>query len=245
MAEVQHSLLHTDTPEIPGYDLAVHYQSARQAGGDYFDFFRQGEDELGILLTDVSGHGAAAALLMGMTRVLARGCCRSGTPGDCLGRLNNVLKPHIPRAKFVTACYVLLQIHDGLLRFADAAHPPPLHRSGLDRRVMHTTLAPRTPCGVVEGQAYPEQEFRMVPGSIVLLYTDGLTEARNRAGEQFGRLRVARALEELPEDVTADEVIDAVLAARRRHTGPGSQEDDTTVVVLVRRLDDTGEPPQE
>jgi serine phosphatase RsbU (regulator of sigma subunit) len=234
MAEVQHSLLPTETPDIPGYDLAVHYRAARQAGGDYFDFFRQDDDHLGILLTDVSGHGAAAALLMGMTRVLARGCCRSGTPGDCLGRLNNVLRPHIPRAKFVTACYVLLEISSGALRFADAAHPPPLHRSGLDGRVMHTTLTPRTPCGVVQDEQYPEQQFEMVPGSVVLLYTDGLTEARNRSGEQFGRLRAARALEALPEDVSAHQVIDAVLDARRRHTGPGRQEDDTTLVALVR-----------
>jgi serine phosphatase RsbU (regulator of sigma subunit) len=234
MAEVQHSLLPTESPDVPGYDLSVHYQAARQAGGDYFDFFQQNEDRLGILLTDVSGHGAAAALLMGMTRVLARGCCRSGTPGDCLSRLNNVLRPHIPRAKFVTACYVLLEINTGTLRFADAAHPPPLHRSGVDNRVMHTTLTPRTPCGVVENEQYPEQQFQMVPGSVVLLYTDGLTEARNRQGDQFSRLRVARALEELPADVTAEQVIDAVLAARRRFTGPGRQEDDTTLVALVR-----------
>jgi sigma-B regulation protein RsbU (phosphoserine phosphatase) len=148
-----------------------------------------------------------------------------------------VLRPHIPRAKFVTACYALLHVSDGVLRFADAAHPPPLHRSGVDGRVTHTTLSPRTPCGVVQDEDYPEQQFQMAHGSVMLLYTDGLTEARDRHGEEFGRLRVARALEELPAEVTAQEVINAVLAARRRHTGPGRQGDDTTVVVLVRQAD--------
>jgi serine phosphatase RsbU (regulator of sigma subunit) len=234
MAQIQHSLLPTDVPAVAGYDLAAHYQAARQAGGDYFDFFDQEKGGLGILITDVSGHGAVAALLMGMTRVLARLCCPHGRPGTCLTRLNKVLCDDIPPAKFVTACYGLLVPSSGLLRFATAGHPSPLHRRGEDGHVLREETAPWPPLGVTEQSEYPEESLRMAPGGIVLLYTDGLTEARNEQGEQFGRGRAAQVLEDMPADATARDVIDAVLAARDAFTGQERLVDDTTLVALVR-----------
>jgi sigma-B regulation protein RsbU (phosphoserine phosphatase) len=185
VGEIQRSLLPHELPAIPGHELAAHYETSARAGGDYYDAFPLADGCWGLFIADVSGHGAAAAVLMAITHALAH--ARPGThtpPGDLLDYLNRHLaRSYTRNGTFVTAFYAVLDPAARTLTYSRAGHNPPrLVRGG---RVHSLDGAGALPLGILDGPAYEQATVAMEAGDLLLLYTDGITEAAPpaRAGE--------------------------------------------------------------
>ena len=229
--DVQISLLPAPAPEIPGFEGATHYRPATRAGGDYFDFFRLPEDQWGVLVADVSGHGAPAAVVMAMTHAILHTTSQKVPAEHIVGYLNDALSKIIESGQFVTCCYGVLDPGTRCFTFTSAGHNPPLHYDVSSRRVHVCDSDSGLPLGISEGTEYSASSVELKPGSVLLLYTDGITEAFNEQDEEFGIARLTTVVEkEGPHG--AAQVRDAILAALDEHRGSVDFVDDTTLVVL-------------
>jgi sigma-B regulation protein RsbU (phosphoserine phosphatase) len=177
VGEIQQSLLPETLPNIPGFELAAHYQTSARAGGDYYDFFPLENGAWGLFIADVSGHGTPAAVLMAITHAIAHAKPRTHTPPAALLQyLNDRLARAYTRAgTFVTAFYAVLDPVNRTLIYSRAGHNPPrLARGNL---VLSIDGDGGLPLGIMAGQVYLEESIQLEPGDLLLLYTDGVTEA--------------------------------------------------------------------
>jgi len=210
----------------------VYYRTAARAGGDYYDFFDLGEGRWGMLIADVSGHGTPAAVVMAMLRTILHGRCHNcGTPADLLAEANRQLMDQgDPNdGTFVTACYLVYDPGDGSLRYTCAGHNPPLL---VDRNatVRELACAQSLPLGVDKNATFRLANDRLTSGDTLLLYTDGVTETTNDAGEQYGRDRLLGCVcQNVP---SAQHIIDCVHHKLLAFSGTRDQEDDRTLLAL-------------
>lgn len=177
VGDIQRSLLPAELPSIPGYEIATHYQTSARAGGDYYDFFPLPNVGWGIFIADVSGHGTPAAVLMAITHAIAHSQPGSHTPPDKLNRyLNDCLaRAYTQPGTFVTAFYAVLDPATKALTYSRAGHNPPrLARAG---RVLSLDAAGGLPLGILESQLYEQATVTLQRGDMLLLYTDGITDA--------------------------------------------------------------------
>lgn len=227
---IQQTLLPKDIPNLPGWQMAAHWQPARAVSGDFYDFIHFSDGRLGIIIGDVTDKGVPAALVMATTRSILRAAAeRLVAPGAVLERVNNTLCPDIPANMFVTCLYVLLDLHSGTIRFANAGHNLPYLRTGGG---IVELRASGMPLGLLPEMTYEEKEAGLQPGDQLILYSDGLVEAHNPGGEMFGFPR----LRELLSGATCSgQMIPCLVDALADFTGPGwEQEDDVTFVSLAR-----------
>lgn len=232
VAELQQSLLPRRLPKLKGYDFAAIYVPSSQASGDYYDFFEIGPSALGLLVADVSGHGARAAVDMAITRVLVHSAVKETlSPGAALSRLNSMLSDSVPTESFVTMFYGVLDPCRQMLRFALAGHPPPLLWKPGETAPQPLQRAPGFPLHVVAQTEFAEHEVYLPPRSVLFLYTDGLTEAFNSRREMYGVDRLARLLGQLPPGPT-QAMVDEVRQAVRAFTGGAALADDFTAVAI-------------
>jgi len=206
VGNIQRSLLPQKLPAIPGFELAADYVTSAQAGGDYYDFFPLDDGAWGVFIADVSGHGTPAAVLMAITHALAHSQPGSHTPPDqLLNYLNRQLARSYTRGgNFVTAFYAVLDPSSRTLTYARAGHNPPRLVRG--DRVMSLDETGALPLGIFEDQTYHESTVPLESGDLLLLYTDGITEAKaplkgNSTHELFGVER----LDSLLVDCAANE----------------------------------------
>ena len=196
--EIQFSLLPEIDTAIGGHteiEVAAVMRPAREVGGDFYDVFLLDEQHLCIVIADVSDKGVPAALYMSMTRTLLRLEARTGTlPGTILASVNNILARDNRACMFVTIFCVVLDLATGETHLANAGHNPPLLAPG-DSSWQFVHVPYDAAVGPIVDSTYESQSIRLTPGSMVLLYTDGVTEARNAAGELFGNNRLVEALE--------------------------------------------------
>src|SRR5579862_152271 len=186
---IQQALLPKASPYIPGFAISGLSIPARAVGGDWYDFIPFPDGRWGLVLADVSGKGTAAALLMsatrGVLRSLAEACC---TPGEVLTRLNQLLVDDFPAGKFVTMVYAVLDPASRTVLFANAGHLQPLF---IDKQGEHFLDTERgLPLGLGCGD-YSETEVTLSPGSRLVFYSDGITEAVNANEEEYGLCRLA------------------------------------------------------
>ncbi len=232
VSQIQRSLLPARLPDIPDLDLAVSYQTARRAGGDYYDFFNLRDGRWGVLIADVSGHGTPAAVVMAMLRMLMHSqCIECKSADDILGLANRQLCSEADRhdGTFVTAFYGIYNPVDRSLQYACAGHHPPLL---VDRRIQVQELdeAQSLPLGVDGDTPFPTARATLAPGDTLLLYTDGITEATNAAGEMYGRRRLLSCVR---EDVpNARHIIDCVYHKLLAFTGDTARDDDQTLLAM-------------
>jgi len=231
IARLQQSLLPARLPEIPTLDLAVHYQTSSQAGGDHYDILALPKNRWGILIADVSGHGALAAVLMAITHSLTK--TYTGPPwppGLLLAYLNRHLTSHYTTefGYFVTAFYAIYDPDRGTLTYANAGHVPPrlIRCSDGSRHALEGKK--RLPLGISEREEYPEEVLHLVPGDQVIFCTDGIVETLNDRGDEFGTEGLDKALVHCP--VGAQAMVDAVLAELRRFNGDAPPLDDRTIL---------------
>lgn len=235
IAEIQKSLLPPETPIIPGLDVAVHYQTAKRAGGDYYDFFPLPDDRLGVLIADASGHGAPAAVLMAVAHsIVHTRSTPSVRPGELLTDLNAHLTRHHTRqtGNFMTAFYAVFDPRNGTLSYASAGHNPPRLLRAADRIRLVLNRAQRLPLGIKSDEVYTEQAVSLHPGDQVVFFTDGVIEAVNQDGEMFGSDRIDAALcDDLP---TAADLVLTILRELTDFTTGLPVADDRTLVVVKR-----------
>ena len=203
-------------------------------GGDFYDFIDLPEGRLGIVVGDVTDKGVPAALVMATTRSLLRPMAqRHISPGQVLELVNDLLHPDIPTNMFVTCLYAVLDPPSGRLRYANAGHDLPYHRTAdgvVDLR------ATGMPLGLMPGMTYEEKETTLGPDESVVFYSDGLVEAHNPSREMFGFPRLKELVAAHPGGAS---LIQFLLAELAGFTGEGwEQEDDVTLVTLRRNSSD-------
>ena len=226
---IQHTLLPKVLPELGGYKIAVHYQPAREVGGDFYDLLQLPDGRLGLIVGDVSGKGVPAAIVMAITRTMLRSAYHLGSPGEILKKVNDDLFPDIPPNVFVTCLAALLDSKTGRLQYANAGHDPPFvrHAGGVGK-----LRATGMPLGLMASMAYEQKEITLQPGENVLLYSDGLAEAHSQHHEMFGFPRIEKFVGAHSEGA---ELIDSLLAELERFTGEDwEQEDDITLLTFQR-----------
>ena len=231
---LQRSFVSLVAPEVPGYDLASHYEPAHEVGGDFFDLFRllRRGRPLSIVVADVTGKGVAAALLMAFARPLIHAAVDNSTgPADALERTNRVLRER--RASlFITALCATLTLSTGRLRLANAGHEPPLliRRDGSPIKPIEGS-GPLL--GAFRALDLMESEVELRAGDVVVFYTDGVTDARSSSGDRFEDVRLLEAIESVPGG-TAHDVVEAIRLAVGRFQAGMAPADDVTVVAIGR-----------
>jgi serine phosphatase RsbU (regulator of sigma subunit) len=228
---IQHALLPKDLPELEGWEIARHYQPAREVGGDFYDFLRLEDGRVGLVIGDCSGKGIAAALVMANTQSVLRAVAqREGiTPGRVLEEANEVLYAYIPPIMFITCLYAILDPESGGLVYANAGHDLPYLHSNSEAEELR---ARGMPLGLMPGMSYEEKETVLNVGVAALFYSDGLVEAHDPKGEMFGFPRLRAFVAEHGEDRSLEE---ALLEELYSFVGEGwEQEDDITLLTLRR-----------
>ncbi|MGE3106848.1 MAG: PP2C family protein-serine/threonine phosphatase [Phycisphaerales bacterium] len=272
VAQIQRSLLPAELPVIPGLELSAHYQTSKRAGGDYYDLFPLPDGKWGILIADVSGHGTPAAVVMAIMHSIAHAYPGPATPPQAMmNYLNRTLSQRYTNQSgtFVTAFYGIYDPRSRELTYSSAGHNPPRfirlrqgecdiasasdavaasiagsgsHPGELD--IFGLDAARNLPLGIDEHEHYTAHTERLGAGDAVVLYTDGVTEAWNDAGDMFGvqrldealaaarggRLDAAIGLGDLPP---AKLLLRMILNELSRFTAGRPADDDRTLVSLV------------
>jgi serine phosphatase RsbU (regulator of sigma subunit)/CHASE1-domain containing sensor protein/anti-sigma regulatory factor (Ser/Thr protein kinase) len=229
---IQHALLPKNLPELEGWEIAYHYQPAREVGGDFYDFLRLDNGRVGLVIGDVSGKGMAAALVMANAQSVLRAVARRGgiTPGQVLQEANELMYAYMPSNMFVTCFYGVLDLESGRLLYANAGHNLPCERH--DRQV-DELRARGMPLGLMPGMLYEEEEAVLAAGDDLLFYSDGLVEAHDPKGEMFGSSRLQGLMKAHRSGDSS--LINFLLSELTRFTGKNwYQEDDITLVTLER-----------
>ncbi len=228
--EIQRSWLPRTLPTVHGYDLAADWHSAREVAGDFYDCFALPNGDWGVVIADVSDKGAPAALFMAVTRSLLRSAALlAPTPQTALQHTNLSILKDTDTGMFVTMYYTVLHA-GGQITAVNAGHNLPLlYRA---RRDTYTFL-PRGghPLGWFEDLALQAQTYQLEPDDVLVLYTDGLTEAENLAHEPYGEDRLVEVVTAYA-DAPAAEILEAIVHSVQQFMGEAPPFDDMTLVVV-------------
>jgi len=231
--EIQQSFMPSQSPRLPGWELAFTWRAARQVAGDFYDFFELPGGRLGLVIADVADKGMPAALFMVLTRALVRAAAlEEESPAAVLARVNDLLVPDAQRGMFVTAFYGVLSLQTGDLVCANAGHNPPLllrSRGWEIERLRTGGMA----LGVLEGVRLEGQVVRLEPDDYLILYTDGVTEAFSSQGDLYGEERLRAAIR-AAEGGSAQAMLDEIDGSVVVFVGDIAPSDDMTLVVLHR-----------
>lgn len=228
---IQLGFLPKDIPQIAGYEIAGAWQPARVVGGDYYDVLGFGGDTLGLCIADVAGKGMPAALLMSNLQAGVRGLASPALSPELLcERLNSLICRSIASDRFITLFYAQLDGESRQLRYANAGHNAPIvaHRDGTHDRLDQGGGV----LGIFQSQHYVMGSHTLLPGDRVLLFTDGVAEACDPDGEEYGDARLIGLLEE-NHDATADELQKTILDAVGSFCGGNWQDDATLIAITV------------
>jgi sigma-B regulation protein RsbU (phosphoserine phosphatase) len=229
----QDRLLPQSAPRLPGYALSFRYEPFYYATGDYLGFFPRPDGGLGVFVGDGSGHGPSASMLMATVRALLHTQpALHQQPGEALHALGAMFEGLVPPDLFMTAVYLLLE-PGGQVSWAAAGQDPPLRLDGAGAIAAIDLTANGLPLGIDPRQTYPTVAWRLAPGERLFLFTDGICEARDRSGREFGRDRLRSALRQLvglPVDRMTQTLVDRV-----KDFMEGSPfEDDFTILAIER-----------
>jgi serine phosphatase RsbU (regulator of sigma subunit) len=233
--EIQESILPREIPRLDGFDFGVRMIPARAVGGDLFDFISQGEDGLGVVVGDVADKGVPAGIFMALTRsVLRAEAHRSPLPGEVLRHVNQHLLEMNDAGMFVTMLYGVVDRKRSEFSYARAGHELPLL---LDQ---HGHLHPieqgkGQPLGIFDVFLLDEQVISLPPGSTLLIYSDGATDATSEQNVYFGIERLQEAVR-ASLDGSAQEICDRIWQAIEDHQGENAQTDDVTLLVVRSQL---------
>ncbi|MFP5501054.1 MAG: PP2C family protein-serine/threonine phosphatase, partial [Candidatus Sericytochromatia bacterium] len=241
--EVQEAMLPRDLPAVPGYEFAASSVACLEASGDYYDFLPLPDGRLGLAVADVAGKGIAAALATAM----AKSGLYNQTQTDpevlpvmtALNRLIHSVSKHAASKSFTTMIYAVLDPASRRLKFSCAGHFPPHHYDASAGAITEFPLAGGFPLGVRDKSKYVEREITLAPGDVVVLYTDGVTEAQApdqpvpgfEPGECFESERLSEVIL-ANKHRSADEIHQAIKEAVEAHVAGGPQTDDITIVVI-------------
>ncbi len=239
--EIQHTLLPAEFPQIEGYEIGATYRAAKEVGGDYYDFFWVNPTTLGIVVADVSGKGVPGSMVMTMIRTAMRLEARDNTSASSvLARVNAHVTGDMKKGMFVTMFYIVLDSRNRTINFASAGHNPMILYRGKTKEVFF--LKPK---GFPVGIDLPEadmfaknmalQKVSLEKNDMMVIYTDGITEAMNPEKEQFGEDRLVRVIKE-NSHLTPAEFVEKLNESIAQFTRGAEQNDDITVVAIKEKM---------
>jgi sigma-B regulation protein RsbU (phosphoserine phosphatase) len=229
--KMQSSLIPDSVPILAGWEFAAWWQPAREVSGDYYDFIPLAE-QLGVVIADVADKGVQAALFMAMTRSIVRASVTAlREPRESLRRANHLITADATDGMFVTLFYAQFDT-GGNVTYVNAGHNPPLWY-----QADAAAFSQLSPTSILLGVEYEvpleERTITVSPGDFLVLYTDGITEAENPAGEMFGEERLAMVVG-AHRNGSAQEILDRILAAVNVFIAATPQSDDVTLVIAKR-----------
>jgi sigma-B regulation protein RsbU (phosphoserine phosphatase) len=236
-AEIQQSFLPDTIAQIEGYEIAARSVMAKEVGGDFFDVIPLevvpiGKGQLGVMIADVSGKGIPAALFMALSRIVVRvnATWYGRRPEAAIRDANTIIANDSKSGMFVTLFYGFLDSDNRTLTYVNAGHNPPLHFRAADG-TLEELAATGIAMGVIDDAEYSQVNVQMVPGDVLVLYTDGITEAENTALEMFGVERLEKIIL-ASHQVSANDLSQEILDAVKAFTGDHPQSDDITLMVI-------------
>lgn len=216
------------------FDIYATMEPAKVVGGDFYDFFFVDDDHLCVLIADVSDKGMPAALFMMSAKAVLKDNAMMGkSPEEILSDTNSAISSNNKLVMFVTIWLGILELSSGLLTYANAGHEPQVFTRG-NEGFEFVTSKKKPAIGVFGGIRYMNEETDLLPGDKILLYTDGVTEAKNSNGEFFGRERLLESLRSKDMDLSKD-IIENVRDSISTFTGDAEQYDDMTMLCLTYR----------
>ncbi|MEQ1757261.1 MAG: SpoIIE family protein phosphatase [Vicinamibacterales bacterium] len=195
-ADMQRQILPQTLPTCAAVDFAAYYRTSRHAGGDYYDVLDLGSGRYGVLVADVSGHGAPAAIVMAMLRTAVHGLAQRDDPAAVLGQINEHFRYLWGGGMFATAFYAVLDVPNRTLRASCAGHPPPLlvRQSARGAVLVPLPVDAVRPLLLMDLGDVPVSEYALEPEDRILLYTDGITDRDSSDGSMFDETRLVSAL---------------------------------------------------
>lgn len=231
--KIQLSILPREVPKVEGVEIAARYVPMTSVAGDFYDFLPVDSKRFGALVADVSGHGVPAALVASMLKIaLSAQAAHASDPARVLAGLNQALCGKF-ETHFVTAAYLFVDVEKGTLDYAGAGHPPVILQDGAGngaRLVQQNGLF----LGMFPKATYSGVQVPLGAGARCAVYTDGISEARNRSNEEFGSDRLKDLLEAepgLPSSALADRVLETVDRWSEKAAGEGHDDDITLLVI--------------
>jgi sigma-B regulation protein RsbU (phosphoserine phosphatase) len=230
-ADIQLSILPDELPKLDGFDFGARILPARQVGGDLYDVFLLKDGQVGVLIGDVADKGVPSAIFMARAHALIMAEADIGqTAGEVLRLVNRHITRLQKSTQFVTVLYGILDLKTRLFSYARAGHETPLllHSDGTVERIPHS---PGMALGLWDTVTLDERTITLSPDSTLLLYTDGMTDCRNKLGESFGLGRIKTTLSNL-SNKNAQQVCDHLLETLINYQDGSKQDDDVTLVAI-------------
>lgn len=230
-SDIQQKLLPKESPSIEGYDISGKSSPAKEVGGDYFDFIPIGENKIVLCLGDVSGKGMPAALLMSNLQATLRGqALFTNSAGQCMTNANKLIYRSTDEQKFATLFYGILNYKENTFDFSNAGHNPPY----LISKNNNTHLSKGgTVLGFLDNYEYEEDAVKLKSGDVIIIYSDGITEALNASDEEFGEERLLSIVNKHINNKTS-KIISEVFKAVKIFAQDMPQSDDITIVVIKK-----------
>ena len=228
---IQHGLVPKTRPETDRLDIASHFSPADKVGGDYFDYFDFGNDRIGVVMADVSGHGPAAALVMTMVKGVLHAMSHGfESPDLVLSELNDVLNEIGPNDMFVTMVFLVFDLRKNCLQFSNAGHNPLVCYDGQSKSCQMQEL-PGPALSITSRAEYRIKQIDLSPGDLILIYTDGVTEAFNEQGQMFDESRLIQCVREAGAE-KARVVVQKIKASLDAFRSGARQSDDIAMIAL-------------
>jgi serine phosphatase RsbU (regulator of sigma subunit) len=240
--EIQQMLLPSDFPNVVGYDITSYYQAAKEVGGDLFDFVEVDDHTTGICVADVSGKGVPGSMVMTMIRTALRLEARGNkNPAEVLSKVNEFVTDDIRKGMFVTAFYIILDSRERMISFSSAGHNPMILYRGKSKETYYLN-PPGFPVGItlpdihLFSNTIKADRIRLHPDDILIVYTDGITEAMNHKREMFGDERLLAAIRKYG-NLDVIEFVNSLKQELQNFTGGYEQSDDITLVAIKENME--------
>jgi serine phosphatase RsbU (regulator of sigma subunit)/anti-sigma regulatory factor (Ser/Thr protein kinase) len=238
--EIQQTLLPKDIPDTEGFDIASLYRSAKEVGGDYYDIIKIGPHLIGVIVADVSGKGVPGSLVMTITRTVARlVAVGNKSAKNMLSKVNNFVKEDMKKGMFVTAFYLVLNSFNRKINFASAGHDPLILFRAKEGRCYYIKpkgfpLGISLPDDSLFKKVMTEETVKLQKDDLLVVYTDGVTEAMNGKREQWGEQRFVEFIKANGK-LTSREFIDEFDRQLKEFTQGYPQNDDITIVAIKEK----------
>jgi sigma-B regulation protein RsbU (phosphoserine phosphatase) len=233
--DIQRILLPSEAPAIDGFQISGINVPARQVSGDYFDYIQVDDERLGVAIADVSGKGVPASLIMAICRsVLRAEAARNPSPADVLRKVNRQLYPDIKEDMFISMAYLILDHQRNDITLARAGHDAPLlyqRRSEIVAPVKPPGMVVGIDSGSVFDRLTVDFAVSLERNDCLVLYTDGVTEALNTEGDEFGVDRLMQSVRSSAKD-SAQAIVKKIIQDVRDFSGPAPQNDDMTLIAI-------------
>jgi sigma-B regulation protein RsbU (phosphoserine phosphatase) len=231
--DLQVSMLPADCPQVAGFEIAAYSASAKEVGGDFYDFIEMGEGRVGMVIGDVTGKSVSGALVMSASRSVFRMLSEEERPvAESMRLANRRIKKDVKKGMFVALLYAVLDGPRRTVTLCSAGQTQPVYRPAATGEVkLIETVGDTFPLGILEEAAYEDTVLEMAPGDVLVLYTDGIVEAMSEAQAMFGFNRLLDTVR-LSAAPSARALLEEITGEVRRFAGAAPQHDDLTVIVL-------------